>query len=96
MRDYELVVILRPDVPDEELPAAIERVQQFIAGRGGEVTDTNHWGRRKLAYPIQRYMEGNYVVTQFRLDPRNAHDLESNLRLNEQVIRHLLVRTDEN
>jgi len=77
------------------VPSAIDKVSQFITGRGGEVGNVNRWGRRKLAYPIQRHMEGNYVVTEFRLDPNQVAGLEASLGLAEEVIRHLVVRTDE-
>jgi small subunit ribosomal protein S6 len=90
-----LVVILRPEITDEDLPSAIERVQQFITDRGGEVKDTDRWGRRKLAYPIKSCMEGTYVVSQLNMEPRDAHEFEGNLRLNDQVIRHLLIKTDD-
>jgi small subunit ribosomal protein S6 len=95
LRGYELVLIIDPEILEEDVPTAIEKVSQFITGRGGEVADVNRWGRRKLAYPIQRHMEGNYVVTQFRLDPDQITGLEASLGLAEEVIRHLVVRTDE-
>lgn len=95
MRDYELVVIISPEVPEEEVPAAIERVSQTIVSRGGEVRDVDHWGRRKLAYPIKHHGEGNYVLTQLRLDPGRTAELEAGLRLSEEVIRHLLVRVGD-
>jgi small subunit ribosomal protein S6 len=95
LRDYELVVIVNPDVPDEELPNTIEKLGQLITGRGGEVAEVDHWGRRKLAYPIRRYSEGNYVMTQFKLDPTQVADLEASLELTEEVIRHLVVRVEE-
>ncbi|HJX61927.1 MAG TPA: 30S ribosomal protein S6 [Dehalococcoidia bacterium] len=95
MRGYELVLIIDPEILEEDVPTAIEKVSQFITGRGGEVANVNRWGRRKLAYPIQRHMEGNYVVTQFRLDPEQIAGLEASLGLAEEVIRHLVVRTDE-
>ena len=95
MRDYELVVILSPELAEEEVPAAIDRLSQFIADRGGEVTDINRWGRRKLAYPIKKQMEGNYLVTQVRLDPRRTSDIEAGLRISEEVLRHLLVRAGD-
>jgi len=63
--------------------------------RGGEVEDVNHWGRRKLAYPIQKQLEGNYVVTQLRLDPQQTKELEQRLMISEEVMRHLLVRVEE-
>jgi small subunit ribosomal protein S6 len=95
LRGYELVLIIDPEIVEEDVPTAIEKVSQFITGRGGEVANVNRWGRRKLAYPIQRHMEGNYVVTQFRLDPDQIAGLEASLGLAEEVIRHLVVRTDE-
>jgi len=95
LRGYELVLIIDPEILEEDVPTAIEKVSQFITGRGGEVANVNRWGRRKLAYPIQRHMEGNYVVTQFRLDPDQITGLEASLGLAEEVIRHLVVRTDE-
>jgi small subunit ribosomal protein S6 len=95
LRDYELVVVLSPDIRDDEVPASIERVQQAITGRGGEIVDVNHWGRRRLAYPIKRHLEGNYVVSQIRLDPDRVSDLEQNLRISEDVLRHMIVKADE-
>ena len=55
----------------------------------------NHWGRRRLAYPIKRHLEGNYVVSQIKLDPTQVPDLETNLRISEEVIRHLIVKAGE-
>jgi small subunit ribosomal protein S6 len=95
LRDYELVVILSPELAEEDLPAAVDRLSQFIADRGGEVKDINRWGRRKLAYPIKSHSEGNYLVTQVRLDPNRTSDLEAGLRIYEEVLRHLLVRVGD-
>jgi small subunit ribosomal protein S6 len=95
LRDYELVVILSPDVADDAVDGSLERLQQSISSRGGEVVETTHWGRRRLAYPIARHMEGNYVVSQIRLDPGQVPDLEGSLRISEEVIRHLIIRAGE-
>ena len=95
LRDYELMVILRPDIADDELAGSLERLQQSVVGQGGEVASVDHWGRRRLAYPIKRHLEGNYVVSQIRLDPQRVSDLDGGLRIAEDVIRHLLVRTGE-
>jgi small subunit ribosomal protein S6 len=95
LRDYELVVIISPEVSEEEVPAAIERLSEAIVRRGGEVKEVNRWGRRKLAYPIKRHLEGTYVVTQLRLEPTRTGELEAGLQISEEVIRHLLVRVDE-
>ena len=96
MRQYELIVIMSPQVPDDELSDAIDRlIRRPVEERGGEVQDVNHWGRRKLAYPIQRQLEGNYVLTQLRLDPQQSKELEQRLVISEEVMRHLLVRVEE-
>jgi small subunit ribosomal protein S6 len=95
LQDYELVVILNPEISEENLPASLDWLQQSITGRGGEVVDTNHWGRRRLAYPIKRHLEGNYVVSQVRLDPAQVADLEGNFRISEDVLRHLIIKQGE-
>ena len=95
MRDYELVMVVSPEVGDEGFPATVERVGQFIQERGGEVKNVDPWGRRKLAYPINRFTEGFYAVTQFTLEPQAVRALEGNLDLAEDVLRHLVIKVDE-
>ncbi len=95
MRDYELVFIISPEVSEEDIPQTVEKVSQFIAERGGSTTVVDHWGRRKLAYPIKHFLEGSYVLTQFRLDPQQTVELEASLEISEDIIRHLLVRVGE-
>jgi len=95
LRDYELVVIISPEVTDEEFPVTLEKMNQFITDRGGSITEVNQWGRRKLAYPIGNFMEGNYVLTQFKMEPKQTAELEASLRLTEEILRHLLVRLSD-
>jgi small subunit ribosomal protein S6 len=96
LRRYELVVIVSPQVADEDLTATVDQlVRRPVEGRGGQCLDINVWGRRKLAYPIQKHLEGNYVLTQLQLDPEQAKELERGLQISEEVIRHLLVRLEE-
>ncbi len=92
MRDYELVVIISPEVAEEEIPGTLEKIGRFITERGGSITEVNQWGRRKLAYPIKNFMEGNYVLTQFKMEPGLTADLEASLGISEEILRHLLVR----
>lgn len=94
-RAYELVMVLSPEVTDERLEEAVGRVTRMVTAQGGAVTATNPWGRRRLAYPIRRFLEGHYVHTELTMDPKVAADLERNLRLSEEVLRHLLVRLGE-
>ena len=95
MRDYELAVVISPEIAEEDVPAAIERLTTAVSSRGGEVLDVRQWGRRRLAYSINRHTEGNYLITQIKLDPERAHELESDFAISEEVLRHLLVRKDE-
>lgn len=96
MRRYELTVIISPDVPDDGVQDAIDRlVKRPVESGGGEVKDVDLWGRRKLAYPIQRHLEGSYVLTKLQLDPQQTDELERGLQISEEVIRHLLVRLEE-
>lgn len=95
MRRYELVVIIGPQVPDDDVPATLDKlVRQPVESRGGQIEEVDHWGRRKLAYPISKQVEGSYVVTHLQLDPQRAKELEQGLRISEEVLRHLLVRLD--
>jgi small subunit ribosomal protein S6 len=88
-------VVISPDIAEEDVPAAIERLTTAVSSRGGEVLDVRQWGRRRLAYSINRHTEGNYLITQIKLDPERAHELESGFAISEEVLRHLLVRKDE-
>ena len=90
--DYELVVIVSPAVEEEGFEAAIESVNRFVTGRGGVVSDVERWGKRRLAYPIEHHGEGSYVLTRFRMKPEYNRELESNLGISEDVIRHLLIK----
>jgi len=95
LRDYELVVIIKPSVADDEVAATVEKTSQYITERGGSVAEVNQWGRKKLAYPIKDFTEGNYVLTQFSMDPQLTTELEANLELSEDILRYLLVKLSE-
>jgi small subunit ribosomal protein S6 len=95
MREYELVVVIDPEITEEDVPAAIERLNGAISARGGEVVDSRHWGRRRLAYPIGKHNDGNYIISQVTLDPARVHDLESQFKISEEILRHMFVRKDE-
>ena len=92
LRDYELVLIISPEVLGEKFDAVIDNISQFITGKGGIISDVEQWGKRRLAYPIKHFDEGNYVLTRFKLKPPSGKELEANLQISEEVLRHLLVR----
>jgi len=92
LHDYEMVLIISPEIADEALDTTIDNVSRFITGKGGIVSNAERWGRRKLAYPIGHFMEGNYVLTQFKLKPALTKELEANLKISEEILRHLLIK----
>ena len=91
MNEYELLYIVSPRVPADDVANAIERVNALVTAQGGEVLSVDNWGRRRLAYPIRQYFEGTYVLTTLKMPPTGAVAIESGLRLSEEVIRHLLI-----
>jgi small subunit ribosomal protein S6 len=95
LRRYELVAIIAPTIPDDELPDAIDRLlKKPVENQGGICDEVNVWGRRRMAYPIKKHTEGNYVLTNIQLDPAKTRELEQGLLISEEVIRHLLVNLD--
>lgn len=95
MRDYELIVIISPEVPEEEVPTNIDKIGEFITSKGGSITQVDRWGKRRLAYTINHFKEGNYVLTKFKIEPSTTAELETNLRISEKILRHMLIRLDE-
>jgi small subunit ribosomal protein S6 len=94
VRNYEMVLILRPELADEKLDAAIDSVSKFVTGHNGTVSEMVRWGKRKLAYPIKHATEGNYVMGHFNMNPSFGKELEANLGISESVLRHLLIKLD--
>ncbi|NPA90713.1 MAG: 30S ribosomal protein S6 [Chloroflexi bacterium] len=94
MRDYEMVFIARPAVEGEALQALIERLHDVI-NAGGEVLETDVWGKRELAYPIEKEREGMYFLIRARMDPNHVSEVERTIRYTDQIIRHLIVRVPE-
>ncbi len=91
LRDYELVLIVSPEVDEDKFEATLNNISQFIAGKNGVTSDVERWGKRRLAYPIEHFMEGNYVLIRFRLQPALSKELEAKLRISEEVLRYLLI-----
>ncbi len=95
MRDYEVLYIVRADLDDDKVQDAVKRVNALIERSGGTVERTNLWGKRKLAYEVKHQKEGSYVLQDFQLDPDRVPELESSLKITEEVLRHLIVRKPE-
>ena len=95
MRDYEVVYIFKPDLLADEVTSRLERYHQMLSGGdGSEITAVEHWGKRQLAYPIQNELNGYYVVAQFRCDPAHLPEYERLLKLEEQLLRYLVVLSE--
>ncbi|MDA3732737.1 30S ribosomal protein S6 [Niameybacter massiliensis] len=95
MKNYELALVFIPTLSEEEKLANLEKVKELITRFGGEVTNVDDWGKRKLAYEINKQKEGFYYFIQFNAETATPAELESRLRITETVLRYLIVRLDE-
>lgn len=95
MRDYELVTMISPEVDAEGVARIIDKVTQSISSRGGTVEETKQWGKRRLAYPIDKFMEADYVLTRFKLVPKSVKELEAEVSASREILRYLVVKVDE-
>jgi len=94
MRRYELMLVLRPDAPDERISAIVDRTTRQIATDGGQIIKVAPWGRRRLAYPIERYREGSYHIIVFEAPAGTIAEIERTLLITEEVLRHLMIRQE--
>jgi small subunit ribosomal protein S6 len=94
MRRYELMLVLRPDVPDDRSQAVIDRTTRAIVGAGGQIVKVAPWGRRRLAYPIDRQREGSYHIILFEAPSEAVAELERGLLITEELLRHLITRVE--
>jgi len=92
MSDYELVAIISPEIDEEGMGRIIDEVGKRVTNRGGAVNETNKWGKRKLAYPLRKFKEGNYISTRFKLDSKLIKEVEAEIRASEEILRHLVVK----
>jgi len=89
---YELVFILNADLSEDDFTRVLGKVNDQITKLGGTVTETNQWGKRRLAYPIKKQAEGNYVLEKVQIKQTALKELDTNLKLSEDVLRYLFVR----
>ena len=94
MINYDVMFIIDPALEDDAKEATIEAVKGIIAAEG-EVGNTDVWGMRKLAYPIQKKSEGYYVVIEFKAEPTLPKELDRRLKISDNVMRHLIITKDE-
>jgi small subunit ribosomal protein S6 len=94
LNNYEMVVIFNPEVVEDRLEAAVNNLTGFITNRGGTISEVLRWGKRSLAYPIKHSVTGTYVLARFTLKPTACKELETSLKISDQVLRHLLIKLD--
>jgi small subunit ribosomal protein S6 len=94
MRRYELMLVIRPDVADDKSQALVDRTTRGIVSAGGRIVKVAPWGRRRLAYPIDRHREGSYHIVLFESPSEAIIELEHTLLITEEVLRHLITRVD--
>ena len=94
MRRYELMLVLRPDVADDRAQAVIDRTTRQISADGGQIVKVAPWGRRRLAYQIDRYREGSYHIILFESPAEAIVEMERGLLITEEVLRHLVTRVE--
>ena len=95
MREYEIMLILRADLSETDLETQVETIKGLITTRDGQVNQVNHWGRRRMAYPIARQQDGYYILFKTSLSANAPMELERTLRINENLLRYLIVREDD-
>jgi len=90
VRRYELMLLLRPDLEDDKLQAAVEKVTRAIVNGGGSLSKVSPWGKRRLAYDISRHREASYFLIHFDIEPSQVREIERGLLITEEILRHLV------
>ncbi|HET8777519.1 MAG TPA: 30S ribosomal protein S6 [Candidatus Limnocylindria bacterium] len=90
MRRYELMLLLRPDLEDDKLQAAVEKVTRAIVNGGGSLSKVSPWGKRRLAYDIGRHREASYFLIHFDIEPGQVREIERGMLISEEILRHLV------
>ncbi len=94
MRNYEVMYIVRPNIEDEERKNLVERVNKILTDNGAEITESKDWGKRRLAYEINNYRDGYYQIVNFKAEPDTIREFERLIRINEDIIRYLIVKEE--
>ena len=95
MKAYELLFFVAPTISDEDRVAVMKRIETTIAEGAGQVDNVDEWGKRKLAYEINGLTDGDYTLVNFHADPQNVAELDRVLRINDAVVRHMIVKRED-
>lgn len=96
MNKYELALVVNAKIDDEKRADVVERAKGYVTRYGGVISEVEEWGKRRLAYEIQKMREGYYYFIHFEAEPTAPAELESHMRIMDNVLRYLIVRQDEN
>lgn len=95
MRAYELMYIISPELDEEKLGAVMDKFKGIIENNGGEIVKYEKWGKRKLAYEVNDYREGVYVLANFNGEPAIAQELDRVMKITDEVIKHMIVKPEQ-
>lgn len=95
MREYEVMYIIKPNFEDEKYPEIIEKYSALIQNKGGEIISVEPWGKKRLAYEIEKLREGYYVLARINAGPELPQELERNFKIADEIMRYLIVRVGE-
>lgn len=95
MRRYELMLLLRPDLEDDKLQSAVEKVTRAIVNAGGSLSKVSPWGKRRLAYDVKNFREASYFLIHFDIEPGEVRGIERGLLISEEILRHLVIVLEE-
>ncbi len=94
VRHYELMFVVKPDLDEEALTGVVERFTGIVTERGGLVNNVDRWGKRRLAYEIDDYREGYYVVVDMNCEPAVTNEVTRVMRITDSILRHIIVSKD--
>ena len=94
MQDYELTLIFKPEMEEEAVVSSVERIEQLVAQQGGVVSTVDRWGKRRLAYPIKKFVEGIYIIIRFQMEPQQVVEWEARVNIDDGILRFLVVKGD--
>ena len=91
MRDYELMYVIKPDLEEEKTAAVVQKIDSLITSNQGELVSTDKWGKRRLAYEINDYREGIYVLVNFKGEAGTAHELDRVMKITDEILRFMIL-----
>ncbi|ASA97975.1 MULTISPECIES: 30S ribosomal protein S6 [Anoxybacillus] len=95
MRKYEIMYIIRPNMEEEARKAVVERFNNVLTENGAEITNVKEWGKRRLAYEIQKFRDGYYMILNVVAKPAAVQEFDRLARISEDIIRHIVVKEEE-